>query len=89
MVEASWVSILPPVVAILLSIWTKQVVWSLFAGIWMGSTLLAGYQPIAGIGASLDTIIASTMAGMVDRHCGVHRIEYHAADCRIGLPPTI
>ena len=45
MVEASWVSILPPVVAILLSIWTKQVVWSLFAGIWMGSTLLAGYQP--------------------------------------------
>ena len=58
MVEASWVSILPPVVAILLSIWTKQVVWSLFAGIWMGSTLLAGYQPIAGIGASLDTIIA-------------------------------
>ena len=58
MVEASWVSILPPVVAILLSIWTKQVVWSLFAGIWMGSTLLAGYQPIAGIGASLDTIIS-------------------------------
>ena len=42
MIEPGWVSVLPPVVAILLSIWTKQVVWSLFAGIWMGCTVLVG-----------------------------------------------
>jgi tetracycline resistance efflux pump len=57
MIEPGWVSVLPPVVAILLSIWTKQVVWSLFAGIWMGCTVLVGYQPIAGVGASLDVIV--------------------------------
>ncbi len=57
MSDPSWLSILPPVIAIILAIWSKQVMLSLFAGIWMGFTLLSGFNPIAGAAASLDGII--------------------------------
>lgn len=57
MSDPSWLSILPPVIAIVLAIWSKQVMLSLFAGIWMGFTLLSGFNPITGVAASLDGII--------------------------------
>ncbi len=57
MSDASWYSILPPIIAIILAIWSKQVILSLFAGIWMGFTLLNGFNPLAGATASLDGVI--------------------------------
>jgi len=36
MTDPSWYAILPPIIAIILAITTKQVIISLFAGIWMG-----------------------------------------------------
>ena len=57
MVDAGWYSILPPIIAIILAIWSKQVILSLFAGIWMGFTLLSGFNPLLGAAASLDGII--------------------------------
>jgi tetracycline resistance efflux pump len=57
MTDPSWYSILPPVLAIILAIWTKQVILSLFAGIWMGFTLLSGFNPVTGVTAGLDGII--------------------------------
>ena len=57
MSDPSWYSILPPVLAIILAIWTKQVILSLFAGIWIGSTIIAGFNPVTGVAASLDAII--------------------------------
>ena len=56
MTDPNWYSILPPVLAIVLAIWTKQVILSLAAGIWMGYTLLAGFNPLAGIGDGQDEI---------------------------------
>jgi Na+/H+ antiporter NhaC len=58
MTDPSWYSILPPVLAIALAIWSKQVILSLFAGIWIGYTLLNGLNPVAGAAHSLDGIIA-------------------------------
>ncbi len=55
--DPAWYSILPPVLAIVLAIWSKQVIPSLFAGIWMGYTLLNQFNPLAGIVASLDGTI--------------------------------
>jgi len=43
--------------AIILAIWTRQVILSLFAGIWMGFTLLSGFNPITGVTAGIDGII--------------------------------
>ena len=57
MSDPSWYSILPPLLAIILAISTKQVVLSLFAGIWMGFTVMSGFNPLAGVTASLDGII--------------------------------
>jgi Na+/H+ antiporter NhaC len=57
MSDPGWVSILPPVLAIVLAIWTKQVILSLFAGIWIGSTVLAGFNPVTGVASGIDTII--------------------------------
>jgi len=43
-----FVSILPPIIAIALAIKTKNVLFSLFVGIFFGSTVLAGWNPIKG-----------------------------------------
>jgi Na+/H+ antiporter NhaC len=52
-----WYSVLPPLLAIALAIWSKQVIPSLFAGIWMGHTLLSEFNPLAGLAAGLDGMI--------------------------------
>jgi len=57
MTDPSWFSVLPPLLAIVLAIWSKQVILSLFAGIWMGHTLLNQFNPLAGIAQGLDGII--------------------------------
>ncbi len=45
-------ALIPPVLAIALAIITRQVVVSLFLGIWAGATILAGWNPLQGL---LDT----------------------------------
>ena len=57
MSEPSWLSLLPPVLAISLALGTKQVILSLFAGIWMGFTLLNDFNPIRGVAAGLDGVV--------------------------------
>lgn len=57
MTDPSWYSILPPILAIVLAIWSKQVILSLFAGIWIGYTLLNGFNPLLGVTAGFDGII--------------------------------
>jgi Na+/H+ antiporter NhaC len=57
MTDPSWYSILPPIIAIILAIWTKQVILSLFAGIWMGFTLLNGFNPLLGATEGVNGLI--------------------------------
>ena len=57
MTDPDWTSVLPPLLAIILAIWSKQVVLSLFVGLLAGHTLLSGYNPIAGLGAALGGTI--------------------------------
>jgi tetracycline resistance efflux pump len=52
--DPTWISILPPVLAIVLAIATRQVYLSLAAGIWMGWTILSDWNPISGVGAAID-----------------------------------
>ena len=55
--NVGWVSILPPVLAIVLALWTKQVILSLFAGIWIGFTVLHGFNPLVGVTAGLEGVV--------------------------------
>ncbi len=57
MTEPGWLSILPPLLAIALAIWSKQVILSLFAGILLGHTLLNKFNPFTGIGQGLDGVV--------------------------------
>jgi tetracycline resistance efflux pump len=50
-------SLLPPLLAIGLAIWTRQVYVSLAAGIWLGWTILSGWNPFAGTAASIDAVV--------------------------------
>lgn len=58
MTESAWYSVLPPVLAIVLAIWSKQVILSLFAGIWIGYTLLSGLNPLVGLTEALEGIVS-------------------------------
>ena len=53
----TWISLIPPVVAIGLALITREVVLSLFAGIWVGALFLVGFNPFAGTAHSLDVMI--------------------------------
>lgn len=57
MYEPSWISVLPPAVAIALAIWTRQVYLSLAVGIWLGWTIFEGWNPAAGVATAIDRTI--------------------------------
>ncbi|TVP56184.1 MAG: Na+/H+ antiporter NhaC family protein [Gemmatimonadales bacterium] len=56
-IEPGWLSLVPPLVAIALALISREVVLSLFAGVWMGAVILAGFNPITGTAGSLDFLI--------------------------------
>ena len=57
MTEPTWVSVLPPLLAIGLAIATRQVYLSLASGIWLGWTIMSGWNPIAGLGQAIDETV--------------------------------
>lgn len=59
-VRTAW-SLLPPALAILLALWARQVVASLFLGVWLGATMLAG-DPGRGFLRLIDTFIRGALA---------------------------
>ncbi|TVP58736.1 MAG: C4-dicarboxylate ABC transporter [Gemmatimonadales bacterium] len=58
MSDPTWVSILPPVIAIVLAIWTRQVYLSLAAGVWMGWMIVEGWNPLSGLGVAIEQSVA-------------------------------
>lgn len=52
-----WISILPPLLAIILAIKTKQVYPSLFLGIWLGWTAVNRWNPLAGLRDALEASV--------------------------------
>ncbi len=57
MSDPGWVSVLPPVLAIILAVWTRQVFLSLGAGIWIGWTILEGWNPLSGLARSVEAAV--------------------------------
>ena len=55
-------SILPPLLAILLALTIRQVVISLFAGIWLGAVLYFDYDVIGGIFRVVDFFIIKALS---------------------------
>ncbi len=58
----AFLSILPPLLAILLALITRQVIVALFFGIWMGVTFMYDYNPLLGFLHTLDGYIVNALA---------------------------
>ncbi|MGB1841838.1 MAG: Na+/H+ antiporter NhaC family protein [Longimicrobiales bacterium] len=58
MSDPTWISVLPPVLAIVLAIWTRQVYLSLAGGLWFAWTILEGWNPLSGLARSIDGAVA-------------------------------
>ena len=50
-------SVLPPIIAIILAIRTKQVFVSLLLGIWFGWLIISGFNPITGSFATVEALV--------------------------------
>lgn len=58
MYEPSALSLLPPLLAIVLAIASRQVILSLGGGIWLGYCLFLHANPVTGLAASIEGVIA-------------------------------
>ncbi|MCJ7628750.1 MAG: hypothetical protein MUO50_10230, partial [Longimicrobiales bacterium] len=58
MTDPTWVSLLPPLLAITLAIWSRQVYLSLGGGVWLGYAILEGWNPLAGLARAIDGSVA-------------------------------
>lgn len=62
-VYATFISLLPPIIAIVLALITKEVYMSLFIGILSGSLLYTMFHPVQTVTKTFDTIIAKLADG--------------------------
>jgi len=58
MTDPTWISLLPPVLAIVLAIWSRQVYLSLAGGVWLGWTILNDWNPLVGFAVTIDELAA-------------------------------
>lgn len=57
-----WLSLIPPLLAIALALIFKQVLISLFAGIWIGAIFIYDYSVFTGLLRALDTYVIGAVA---------------------------
>ncbi|SFB32685.1 transporter, NhaC family [Lentibacillus halodurans] len=55
--EFGVLSLLPPVIAIILALITRNVIPALFAGVWLGATMMYDWNPFMGLYASFSDFI--------------------------------
>ncbi|MCK5145527.1 hypothetical protein KAR48_02165 [bacterium] len=53
----AWLSVIPPLVAIIIAIIYRQVYVALIVGLWTGTTILAGGNPLKGLADTIDLCI--------------------------------
>jgi Na+/H+ antiporter NhaC len=59
MFYGTWVSLLPPIIAIILALITKQAYLALFVGVTTGAFFIAGPHPWEAFGVFLDTMVSN------------------------------
>ena len=73
--------LIPPIVAIGLALWTKQTIFSLFIAVWLGSTMMNGFNPLVGFVKIISDYMIPSLSGnasliilvtLSDRHAPYH-----------------
>ena len=52
-----WLTITPPLLAIVVAIWTRNVFWALGLAIWLSETIIAGFNPFMGALGGIDRAV--------------------------------
>ena len=52
-----WLTITPPIVAIIVAVWTRNVFWALGLAIWLSETIIAGFNPFMGALGGIDRAV--------------------------------
>jgi tetracycline resistance efflux pump len=52
-----WLTITPPLLAIVIAVWTRNVFWALGAAILLSETMIAGFNPAMGVLGSVDRAV--------------------------------
>ena len=65
-VDPGWLSLLPPIAAIIMALIFREVVISLFVGVWLGALFLAGWDPLEATLRSVDTFAVGALADSSD-----------------------
>ena len=58
----AWWSLLPPLLAIVLALWLRQVALALVGGVWLGAWLIAGGEPFTPLLRVVDTYLLNAYA---------------------------
>ena len=61
-VTPGWFSLIPPVVAIAMALIFREVVTALFAGVWLGTLAVAGWNPLTGTWRLIDEFVVPALA---------------------------
>jgi Na+/H+ antiporter NhaC len=61
---AGWLSVIPPLFAIILALISKDVLISLFLGVFSGALILVDWNPIRAFARSVDSIVAPAIADL-------------------------
>nr|MDQ3388567.1 Na+/H+ antiporter NhaC family protein [Gemmatimonadota bacterium] len=57
-----WMSLIPPLLAIILALVFREVVIALFGGVWLGAFFWTGFDPLAALLRSVDTFALPALA---------------------------
>ena len=53
-----WLTITPPLLAIIVAVWTRNVFWALGVAIWLSETIIAGFNPFMGALGGIDRAVS-------------------------------
>ncbi|KXS41471.1 MAG: NhaC family transporter [Candidatus Frackibacter sp. T328-2] len=59
--EYGILALLPPLLAIILAWWSREVLISLFVGVFIGATIINGFNPLIGFMRTLDTYMVNSL----------------------------
>lgn len=52
-----WITITPPLLAIIVAVWTRNVFWAIGIAIWLSETIIAGFNPFMGALGGIDRAV--------------------------------
>lgn len=56
--SATWTALLPPLIAITIAIWRRNIIVALLVSLWLAETLLLGFYPLLGLINLFERIVA-------------------------------